>query len=296
MQIYKIETDQQGREVTTHGTTDFPCGSYDEWFSLFFNQEVPWHWHEEIEVVLVAQGKTLVQTTTQEAVISAGEIIFINSNVLHRLTQHGDDDCHILNAVFHPILLSGQSYNLIYKKQILPLLQNQDLGLFHFEQTESWQKSVILEMESAFKEWSINAVDKEMVLTMALMNLWQKLARHTQAASSIQKRESKHEYRLYKALAHLNHHYADNLNVSEIANAANMSESECYRMFRTSLGTTPIGYLTEHRLRLAAETICTTNKPIAEIADNVGFSCPAYFTKKFKQQFGMTPKAFRKAH
>ncbi|TPE46602.1 helix-turn-helix domain-containing protein [Maribrevibacterium harenarium] len=263
-------------------------------FPCFFNHEVPWHWHEEIEVVLVISGATLVQTTTQETIVRAGEVVFVNSNILHRLTRHGEEDCHILNAVFHPTLPSGQSYNLVYKKQILPLLQNAELTLFHFKPDQDWQQGVISVLSNAFSDWARDTADKEMVLTMALMHLWQQLSRHTMPATSPQKQGSKHEQRLHKALTYLHQHYAAPLSVKAVADAANISESECYRLFRSLLNTTPIGYLIEHRLRLAAEAISTTDLPIAAIADNTGFTCPAYFAKKFKQQFGVTPKGFRK--
>ncbi|TPE49483.1 helix-turn-helix domain-containing protein [Maribrevibacterium harenarium] len=293
MQIYKIETDELGREVTTHGSPDFPCGTYNEWFSLFFNHEVPWHWHEEIEVVLVVSGATRVQTTTQETIVRAGEAVFVNSNILHRLTKSGEEDCHILNAVFHPTLLSGQSYNLVYKKQVLPLTQHPERALFHFKADQPWQQVVISTLGNAFSDWEQNTADKEMVLTMALMFLWQQLSRHTAPVTAPQKQSTKQEHRLHKALNYLHQHFAEPLSVKAVADAANMSESECYRLFRSLLNTTPIGYLTEHRLRLAAETISTTDLPIAMIADNTGFTCPAYFAKKFKQQFGVTPKGFR---
>jgi len=42
MQIYKLETEKNGRELTAHGNDDFPCAIYDECFSEFFGGEVPW--------------------------------------------------------------------------------------------------------------------------------------------------------------------------------------------------------------------------------------------------------------
>jgi AraC-like DNA-binding protein len=44
---------------------------------------------------------------------------------------------------------------------------------------------------------------------------------------------------------------------------------------------------------MAAQTLIQTKQPISQIAYDTGFNCPAYFAKKFRQQYGSTPKAFR---
>ena len=61
MQNYNIETDENGRELAEHGDALFPIASYDEYFSEFVLKEVSWHYHEEIEVIIVYEGSTKVE-------------------------------------------------------------------------------------------------------------------------------------------------------------------------------------------------------------------------------------------
>lgn len=293
MQHYKIETDAQGRELAQHGSPDFPCGTYDEYFSLFFNEEVPWHWHEEIEVVLVVEGATRVQCVTRETPVSAGEMIFINANALHRLTRHSEQDCHILNVVFSPSMLAGQLLGTIYQKHIQPILQNSQLQMFTFSPHTHWQKQCIQTLQEAFEHWRQDAPDKEFVLQMALMKFWHLFSGHVESSNSAAVSTTQQERRIQAALAYIQQHYADPINVNTIGRAANISESECYRLFRTMLKSTPTGYLTDYRLRMAALTLSQSQQAISQIAYDVGFNCPAYFAKKFRQQYGMTPKEFR---
>ena len=81
MQVYKLSTDEFGRELTQHGSIDFPCAGYDESFSKFLLGEVPWHWHEELEIVVVYEGSTRVEYIGGDMQVSVGEGILINSRI-----------------------------------------------------------------------------------------------------------------------------------------------------------------------------------------------------------------------
>lgn len=52
-----IRVDEKGRELLNHGTLAFPCA----WYYSGMNQgDVPWHWHEEIELVYLEPGNSAV--------------------------------------------------------------------------------------------------------------------------------------------------------------------------------------------------------------------------------------------
>lgn len=51
-----VKANAQGEELYGHGTAGFPCGCY---YNDPLVAEVPWHWHEEYEVVVVTYGELL---------------------------------------------------------------------------------------------------------------------------------------------------------------------------------------------------------------------------------------------
>jgi AraC-like DNA-binding protein len=55
-------------------------------------------------------------------------------------------------------------------------------------------------------------------------------------------------------------------------------------------------YLREQRLVRAQELLATTDRPIQQIADAIGFKRPGDFATAFRQRFGMTPREYRKGH
>ena len=52
-----VSIDQQGRELVEHGTPLFPVACYHDNIS---EAEVPWHWHDELEVLIVETGTSRV--------------------------------------------------------------------------------------------------------------------------------------------------------------------------------------------------------------------------------------------
>lgn len=293
MQIFDLKTDSQGQELTTHGNESFPCACYDEIFSHFLNGEVPWHWHDEIEIVLVVRGATKLECIGQTAVINQGEMVFINAGVLHRFTDVGTEDCRILNVLFKPRLLGGDTTSLLDKKYIKPLILNRNFLFYTFDCRHDWHQSAIEIMQQGFRDWQREQSGFEMNITSCLMQCWMLLCRHQPELLLESKKVFGGEMRVQKVMHYIQQHYAEAISVADISAAANISESECYRMFKHSLKCTPNRYLLDYRLRIAAGMLSDTAKKITDVAHSVGFSCPAYFAKKFRQSYGVSPKQYR---
>lgn len=75
-----------------------------------------------------------------------------------------------------------------------------------------------------------------------------------------------------------------------------ISRSNLQRKLKSICGFTPGDYLRTYRLKKAASLLIEDGLRINEVAFEVGFSSPSYFTKCFIKQFGMVPKDFIKQH
>ena len=65
------------------------------------------------------------------------------------------------------------------------------------------------------------------------------------------------------------------------------------RVLKDRKGMTLRQYIISHRLKLAKRLLELTDRPVADIASECGFSDASYFTKTFRQSFGITPKDYR---
>ena len=79
------------------------------------------------------------------------------------------------------------------------------------------------------------------------------------------------------------------LNVETISHEMGISRAQLYRKIKSITGISPNDIIREARLRRADRLLETTDKSVSEIAYEVGFSSPSYFTKCYREFFGRTP-------
>ncbi len=84
------------------------------------------------------------------------------------------------------------------------------------------------------------------------------------------------------------------LSVDDLAASMNLSRVQLYRKVKAVTGSSPVELLRNARLKRAYQLLLTTEKSVSEVAYAVGFTAPSYFTKCFKEEYGMVPGDVRK--
>ena len=79
------------------------------------------------------------------------------------------------------------------------------------------------------------------------------------------------------------------LSVDDLAAAMNLSRVQLYRKVKAISGSSPVELLRSARLNRGYQLLVKGDKTIAEVAYEVGFTAPSYFTKCFKDEFGISP-------
>jgi AraC family transcriptional regulator len=87
---------------------------------------------------------------------------------------------------------------------------------------------------------------------------------------------------------------SSDLTLDELAYECGVSVAHFTRAFRQSVGETPHKWLMQRRIDSAQHLLILTKKPLAEIADECGFSDQAHFTNTFTRMVGTPPGAFRR--
>ncbi|MDE6115890.1 MAG: substrate-binding domain-containing protein [Duncaniella sp.] len=83
------------------------------------------------------------------------------------------------------------------------------------------------------------------------------------------------------------------LNVDLLASRMGLGRSQFYRKIKALTNYTPVELVRNLRLKRSRDLLTTTQKSISEIAYEVGFSTPAYFTRCYKEAYGETPSELR---
>ena len=84
--------------------------------------------------------------------------------------------------------------------------------------------------------------------------------------------------------------------VEELSRDLGMTRMNLYRKLQSITGNTPSDFIKSIRLKRAAQLLQGSRLTMAEVADRVGFSSASYFTKCFKEMFGVTPTQYAEMH
>jgi AraC-like DNA-binding protein len=99
--------------------------------------------------------------------------------------------------------------------------------------------------------------------------------------------------RIVKAKLFIDEHYADNIDLDNIAGQAHFSKYHFIRLFKSVYGRTPKNYLIKVRINQAMLLLANGNS-VSETGLMVGLDSPTSFTGMFKKIVGKTPSAFQK--
>ena len=97
-----------------------------------------------------------------------------------------------------------------------------------------------------------------------------------------------------RARAFFDEHYNEEISIEQYAVSRNMSTSWFNRSFRSAVGTSPMQYILDVRIRNAQTLLETTDYSVTSIAALVGYDNPMYFSRLFRKAKGLSPSKYRK--
>jgi AraC-like DNA-binding protein len=97
------------------------------------------------------------------------------------------------------------------------------------------------------------------------------------------------------ALNQLHARPAHTWTVDELAREAHTSRSVLAERFQYLVGSSPMQYLTQWRMLLAANLLTRSNAPMARIAEDVGYQTDTAFSRAFRREFGSPPATWRRS-
>lgn len=288
----KMVTDGSKRELAEHGTAVFPIACYHDDLAM---GEVSWHWHDELEAMLVTEGTAVVAVENERRILKQGEGCFINSGVLHGAWDADTSNCRFHSLVFHSRLVGGRLDSIFYRKYVNPVIENKALECVWMSPDNGWQGAALSAIETAWQACARETDGYEFAVRNALSELMLLVRRHLPEDSVHTGAKAVRDGERIKAmLRYIHEHYDREINMRRIADSVSISESECLRCFRSTIKTTPIQYVKQYRIQKAAQLLAATGEKVAEIGSQCGFQDMSYFTKTFRELKGCTPTEYRR--
>lgn len=120
-------------------------------------------------------------------------------------------------------------------------------------------------------------------------------ASHEAQRMSVEASLGIHSPVLSEAVTIMRSHYEDPLNCNDIARLVAISPRQLQRLFKQHFGQSPGSYYLLLRLRHAEDLLTRTSLSVLTIATATGFSSTSHFSKCFRKQYGVSPRAHRAA-
>ena len=293
MNFVQLSVDEKLREKTAHGSREFPVAVYRRRMNRKEEGNLILHWHDELQFVVPRKGPILFTAGGRSYTLSERDRLFINSRVLHMAKAPDASGGDYVCINFHPSLLYTAN-GCISRKYVQPYLSSQALSSVLLNGAEDWHAEADALLERLIEAHTNEEYGYELEIFGLLHRLWFLIVssgRERAAAETVL--SPAEQLRLDRMTAFIRENYADRITLSDVAAAALLSESECCRFARRTLGLPPMRYVNRYRVIQSTELLRTTNSSIGEIALAVGFSSSSYYTERFKETMNCRPFEYR---
>lgn len=263
--------------------------------SLYPRMRAICHWHMDLEFTRILKGHMMYFVNGEIVRVNEGEAIFVNSKALHYGFSDDGEECDFYCALVHPIRVGAPPE--VYQHFILPIIEDKDMSFALLKPDDENGRNIIHQLDRLFQ-----SSDERTLAVTALSAFFSIIAdlAEREEPRAHNNPASTHQGTTLSAMRamtdYIQHHYMENITLSDIAQAGAVGRSTCGSIFRHNLAQTPMQYTVSMRVHAAAGLLRDTELPMASVAKSTGFSSASYFAKTFSKVMGCTPKSFRNTH
>ena len=250
-----------------------------------------WHVHKEIQFLYCIRGEFGYEFETHApAVLTSGHYIVIPPGVRHRHRQAIDPAGHRIELLVRKNGAKGPYSPFpasVSKSLAAELLGNPCQSI----PVSSKIGEMFRALDSLAERGSKRLSDTDLALARSLASMAFLHCARVDRETAPKRRETRV---MDEAVAWLSQHAGENISIMRLVDFMGYSRSRLFELFRKHTGLSPADYLSRHRIRMACELLSATEKGIAEIARECGFSSVQYFHASFRKQMGLTPSRWRR--
>lgn len=273
-------------DQTRHGTPAFPVEYYYV-DSRHPRYQMPFHWHNEWEILRVLSGSFQIHLDGEEYCACAGDILLIRGGTLHGgVPCDCAYECFVfdLYGLFRSMELVKGYLRPFYRQTRLPqsFYPAREAGVVH---------QIADEMMKAF----LSGACPELDTVGCLCRLFSHILKEGLFSPNPGDTDTElHRIDQIKAvLEYIDANFSAPLSLEKLAAVVGMNPKYFCRVFSRLTHQSPMDYVNFYRIEQAAFLLSSTDKPVTEVGTECGFWESSYFTKVFKKYKGVTPKRYR---
>lgn len=229
-------------------------------------------------LIYCTQGKGWIEIDNKRQIILENQYVIVSSNTPHKYGSSSQDPWSI-----YWIHFSGDKSHFFinHPNKIIEI----DLA------SNARFKDRILLFEEIFNNLEMGYSMEN--LEYANVCLWHMLGSFRYLSQFRKVNEFNQYDKIEQSISYMRNHIAEKLSLEMIASNAELSISQFSLLFKKKTSRTPLDYLTHLKIQHASKLLDFSSLKINEIAQQVGYQDPFYFSRIFSKVMGKSPKAYR---
>ncbi|MFD0696609.1 AraC family transcriptional regulator [Paenibacillus sp. GCM10027628] len=255
--------------------------------------------HPYHEILYISEGVVVLQWMGNDYLAASPALFLLPPNTPHLLVKRsaacrfGYIELDMQGSTDFPDLTQAGIWNGMQsdKDPQLP-----ELAPIYQSAFQMWD---CLNPQSPFKSIAVDLIlldiRKLLLMIGSFLHTQESRALGLSASPAYQDKDVTNE-RIQTIIRFMESNYQGQITVKLLASYAHLDVSYFIRTFHKIAGKTPLQYLHDLRLNAAACFLSTTKMPVQDITDAVGFQSIHYFSRLFKQRYGVSPSLWRNRH
>ena len=253
--------------------------------------EFPAHWHDDFEGVEYLQGASEYTVNGETFRPKQGDILFLKGNALHSIRTVQGSEARIL--LIHPRLFNPKE---LFMQKYLQMIERYEKNAWLIDGSQAWHEA----FKDAFHHVYHSCIDREpcyeITASAQAFRMLELLVSDIRNQNALVSRDvfPKSSIEAMKRMLNFIHtEYLNDFSVADIAEAANISNSSCDKIFRRMLNKSPLEYVIDYRLDRSIELLAQ-KATVTEAAFGCGFRSLPYYSRMFRKKTGYPPSKYQK--
>ena len=252
------------------------------------------HVHNYHQLTIVTHGNANLIVNNFSCKVNAGSVYVVSNYAPHHLESA--NNLEVVNILFNlddlmqhaGSLQQNEGFRSLFVIQASTSLYERPSNILKLSY-EGIQEILHL-IDMMLEELNKDAPGQDIVIQSYFMILITYLSRQF----DVKDERNQDPYAFYLLIEHINQNFSQNYTLSDLTRISSLNERLLRSMFMKKYHCSPMQYITHVKMEKAKYYLITSDMNITEIADACGYDDSNYFSRKFKQEFGVSPRDFKK--
>ncbi|WP_078549557.1 AraC family transcriptional regulator [Litchfieldia alkalitelluris] len=247
-----------------------------------------YHWHNDIEILMVVDGSVILETGNKKYTLSKNDIFILNSNEVHSLSKTNETNT-ILAIQFDPKFCKAyfpQLQRIIFTSQYI----TEKTRKLCWTELSRYMLQIVKEYNKKDKCYQLKLMS---TLHLMICSLIENLDYEDTSEKKLSSQQ-KNIDRLNHIILYVKENYMSKITLKSIAEKENLDMYYLSHFIKKHLSISFQEYLNKVRLEKAVDLLMRTDMNMLDICIESGFSDYRYLNKMFVKEFGCTATEYKK--